>query len=99
MHFLKQKQKTRISVDLEIQIIYGGDFYQWVYELTDKESMELSATIVPWETVPSDSSVKHDTSSGSMLKGWTHSHFLKHLVMISSGKAPCRDLFFPSTSP
>jgi hypothetical protein len=30
-----------------------GDFYQWVYELTDKESMELSATIVPWETVPS----------------------------------------------
>jgi hypothetical protein len=47
MHFLKQKQKIRISVDLEIQIIYGGDFYQWVYELTDKESMELSATIVP----------------------------------------------------
>jgi hypothetical protein len=41
------------------------DFYQWVYELTDKESMEPSATIVPWETVPSDSSVTHDPSSGS----------------------------------
>jgi hypothetical protein len=31
--------------------------------------MELSATIVPWDTVPSDSSVKHDTSSGSTLEG------------------------------
>jgi hypothetical protein len=41
-----------------------GDFHQWFYELTDKESMKLSATIVPWETVPSDSSVTHDTSSG-----------------------------------
>jgi hypothetical protein len=46
-------------------------------------SMELSATMVPWDTsigqlsatmvprdtVPSDSSVKHDTSSWSMLEG------------------------------
>jgi hypothetical protein len=62
LHHPKQRQKRIISSNPRVPDHQCN-------ELTAEGSSELSGTIVPWDTVPSDSSVKHDTCSGSTLEG------------------------------
>jgi hypothetical protein len=68
---LNQKHHTIVSNDFKEKYAadkterryYGEEafFFSTGPDLTDNVSTELSATIVPWDTTPSDRSVKHDS--------------------------------------